>query len=116
MKALLFSAGLLCCATSAFAVECTSVGAHLSGQPIVLNRRVQLKGSTLLIQSIGETRTPVRRVTGCKRLASGLLCATNFHGAEVTIMTNGRRMIERVTAPDTGQELAAGAYECNGAL
>jgi hypothetical protein len=94
-------------------IECRSVGAHLNGEPISITRRVHLQGDQLYLTGrIGSDSSPERQLA-CISLHAGILCERVFGPVTVTIMTNNNRLIETITDPETGREVAGAAYECS---
>jgi hypothetical protein len=55
-----------------------------------------------------------RRLLRCMKLHAGLWCEAPFGPVLITVMTNGSRMTETITARATGAEQAGFAYVCSG--
>lgn len=107
---------LLLSTASAGAVECHSVAGMLNGQLVTATRQATLSKSTLTLSGKMSGKSMPRRALPCVALAKGVLCERTFGPVVVTVMTNGKRMIETVTDPRTKRELASFAYVCSGAF
>jgi hypothetical protein len=114
---LTLTASLLMLSTAlAAAVECRSVGGQLNGEPVTAVRHATLVGKKLRLGGVfNSVRSPIRLLP-CVPLKSGILCEREFGPVVVTVMTNGKRMIETVTSLADGKEQASIAYVCNGNL
>lgn len=98
------------------AAECLSVAGQLNGKRVAVTRSVWLKpGKITLSGSMNGVKSP-RRQLPCKTLAKGVYCDGMFDGVLVSVVTNGRRMIETITDPQTGKEIASFAYKCDRAM
>ena len=109
--------GVLVSASLALAVECRSLGGHLNGEPVTsATRHATLNKGKLTLTGTFNGVTSPRRILNCSPLAAGILCERVFGPVLVTVITNGKRMIETVKALETGQEQAGLSYLCNGTL
>jgi len=95
------------------ATECRSIAGQLNGKSANAVRQVEfLSNAIALSGTLNGVRSP-RQSLPCKTIAKGVYCDAKFHGAIVTVMTNGRRMIETVIDPVSKREYASFAYECD---
>jgi hypothetical protein len=113
VKALTIIAFFFSAATGAQAAECKAVAGMINGQRTTAVRSVQLSPGRIALAGKMAGRPMPRRTLPCKNLAKGVLCEGLFDGVLVSVMTNGKRMIEHVSDPSTRKELAAFAYTCN---
>lgn len=108
---------LLSSAGAEAAISCRAVGGHINGQPpgAAVTRVVSIAGNRMTLSGKIGARAMPRRQLACAPIAKGVFCEATFSGASVTVMTNGARMVETVTNPFTGEELA-GTYACGAAI
>jgi hypothetical protein len=85
----------------------------INGQRTSSVRSVVLKPGRIYLSGRIAGKAMPSRTLPCKNLAKGVLCEGTFEGVLISVMTNGKRMIESVTDPSTRKELAAFAYTCN---
>jgi hypothetical protein len=100
-------------ASTCLAAECRSVAGQLNGQRVSAVRSVKLSANSIVLGGTFEGKQAPRRRLPCKVLAKGVLCEATFDGVLVSVMTNGKRMIEAVTEPATSRQLANLAYVCD---
>jgi hypothetical protein len=100
-------------ASPAGAAECRSVRGHLNGEPVKATRTVALKGKRITVTGTMAGKTMPRRSLPCLKLANGVLCEISFDYVVVSIMTNGKRMVEIVADEASKRELAKLSYVCN---
>lgn len=99
--------------SSALAAECHSVGGQLNGEIVKAARHVEIHPNSMTISGSLNGKPSPRQSLPCKTIAKGVYCNVQFQGVTVTVMTNGRRMIETVTDPSSQKELASFAYDCD---
>lgn len=95
------------------AAECKTVAGHMNGKSVQAIRQVELVPNAISLSgTLNGVKSP-RQTLPCKTIAKGVYCDAKFHGAIITVMTNGRQMIETVTDPVSNKEYASLAYECD---
>ncbi|MER9302915.1 hypothetical protein [Mesorhizobium sp. M0496] len=114
MAALKVIAGLILMAStaSAGAVECRSAAGILNGLRVAAVRQANLRGTTMTLTGKLAGKSMPQRSLPCVALAKGVFCGKSFGPVNVSVMTNGTRMIEIVTDSATKNELASFAYVC----
>ena len=114
IKAAMLTLPIVCTASFAWgAADCRSIAGQMNGQSVVAVRRVELFATSIILSGTLDGMKSPRHSLPCKALAKGVYCDAIFKGAIVTVMTNGRRMIETVADPTSKKEYASVVYECN---
>lgn len=115
MRFIIFIATILCLTTGLRAAECKAVAGHIGEKRVVAVRHLRLIGRNLTLSgTFNGVNSPVRTLP-CKPLKAGVFCEKSFGPVFVTVMTNGRRMVETLTDA-SGVERAGLAYMCDQAI
>ena len=100
----------------ALPATCRSVAGHVNETVASAVRSAAIKGSMITLGGRMNGKAMPRRSLPCQKLAKGVLCGGAFGPVNVTVTTNGNRMIESVTSASTGEEQAGFAYQCDGPM